>query len=206
MCFSINKVLFPAEKGVKPGLKHFRSDAGNWQPCSFMRRSHQGGIRSLGWDNPLEKEMAKTHSGIPAWEIPWTDEPGWLVYGVAKRRAWLITHACIRVQAVNEKERTSSFSNLKSHWDPAWVKGGWREEVKAEKTDPKAEDHRTTWVNSQTGTTNHSDCSKWNRFQGDEESGGTLQKISQQPKPKIRHLQHSDSLYRKRECSYQLFH
>ena len=86
MCFSINKVLFPAEKGVKPGLKHFRSDAGNWQPCSFMRRSHQGGNRSLGWDNPLEKEMAKTHSGIPAWEIPWTDEPGWLVYGVAKRR------------------------------------------------------------------------------------------------------------------------
>ena len=32
-------------------------------------------IRSLGQDDPLEKEMA-THSNILAWKIPWTDEPG----------------------------------------------------------------------------------------------------------------------------------
>ena len=31
-------------------------------------------IRSLGWKDPLEKEMA-THSSILAWEIPWTEEP-----------------------------------------------------------------------------------------------------------------------------------
>ena len=31
-------------------------------------------IRSLGWEDPLEKEMA-THSSILAWEIPWTEEP-----------------------------------------------------------------------------------------------------------------------------------
>ena len=30
--------------------------------------------RSLGWEDPLEKEMA-THSSIIAWEIPWTEEP-----------------------------------------------------------------------------------------------------------------------------------
>ena len=29
---------------------------------------------SLGWEDPLEKEMA-THSSILAWEIPWTEEP-----------------------------------------------------------------------------------------------------------------------------------
>ena len=29
----------------------------------------------LGWEDPLEKEMA-THSSILALEIPWTDEPG----------------------------------------------------------------------------------------------------------------------------------
>ena len=116
------------------------------------------------------------------------------------------SHACIKVQAVKENERTSSFSSLKSHWDSDWVKVGWTEEVKAENTDTKAEDHRKTWVNNQTDTTNHSDCGKWNRFQGDEESDGTLQKISQQPKPKIRHPQHSNSIYRKRECSYELFH
>ena len=32
-------------------------------------------VRSLGWDDPLEKEMA-THSSTPAWKIPWTEEPG----------------------------------------------------------------------------------------------------------------------------------
>ena len=31
-------------------------------------------VRSLGWEDPLEKEMA-THVSILAWEIPWTEEP-----------------------------------------------------------------------------------------------------------------------------------
>ena len=34
-------------------------------------------FRSLGWEDPLEKEMA-THSSILAWEILWTEEPGGL--------------------------------------------------------------------------------------------------------------------------------
>ena len=29
-------------------------------------------VPSLGWEDPLEKEMA-THSKIPAWEIPWME-------------------------------------------------------------------------------------------------------------------------------------
>ena len=32
-------------------------------------------IRSLGWEDPLEKEMA-TNSSILAWEISWTEKPG----------------------------------------------------------------------------------------------------------------------------------
>ena len=32
-------------------------------------------VRSLGQEDPLEKEMA-THSSILAWGIPWTEEPG----------------------------------------------------------------------------------------------------------------------------------
>ena len=32
-------------------------------------------VQSLGWEDPLEKEMA-THSSILAWRIPWTEEPG----------------------------------------------------------------------------------------------------------------------------------
>ena len=35
------------------------------------------GVRSLGWEDPLEKEMA-THSGILAWRIPRTEGPGGL--------------------------------------------------------------------------------------------------------------------------------
>ena len=31
----------------------------------------------LGWEDPLEKDMA-THSSILAWEIPWTEKPGGL--------------------------------------------------------------------------------------------------------------------------------
>ena len=32
-------------------------------------------VQSLGWEDPLEKEMA-THSSTLAWRIPWTEEPG----------------------------------------------------------------------------------------------------------------------------------
>ena len=35
-------------------------------------------VLSLGWKDPLEKEMA-TPSSILAWEIPWTEEPGGLL-------------------------------------------------------------------------------------------------------------------------------
>ena len=34
-------------------------------------------IQTLGWRDPLEKGMA-THSTIPAWRIPWTEETGGL--------------------------------------------------------------------------------------------------------------------------------
>ena len=34
-------------------------------------------VQSLGWEDPLEKEMA-THSSILAWKISWTEERGGL--------------------------------------------------------------------------------------------------------------------------------
>ena len=39
---------------------------------SMMRETQ---VRSLGWEDPLEKEMA-IHSSTIAWKIPWTEEPG----------------------------------------------------------------------------------------------------------------------------------
>ena len=48
-------------------------------------------IRSLGQEDPLEKEMA-TCSSILAWKIPWTEEPGRAtVHGVARVRHDLVT-------------------------------------------------------------------------------------------------------------------
>ena len=41
-------------------------------------------VRSLGWEDPLEEEVA-THSNIITGKIPWTEEPGGLtVHGVTK--------------------------------------------------------------------------------------------------------------------------
>ena len=42
------------------------------KPLSTMRGIQ---VRALGWEDPLEKEMA-THSRTIAWKIPWTEEPG----------------------------------------------------------------------------------------------------------------------------------
>ena len=36
-------------------------------------------VPSLGREDPLEKEMA-THSSLPAWKIPWTEDPGMLQF------------------------------------------------------------------------------------------------------------------------------
>ena len=41
-------------------------------------------VRSLGWEDPLEKEMA-THSSTLAWKIPWTEECGRLWSMVLQR-------------------------------------------------------------------------------------------------------------------------
>ena len=42
-------------------------------------------VRSLGWEHPLEKELAP-HSNILAWRIPWTEGPGGLQsMGLQKR-------------------------------------------------------------------------------------------------------------------------
>ena len=41
-------------------------------------------VRSLGWKDPLEEEMA-THSSVLAWEITWTEETGGLQSEESKR-------------------------------------------------------------------------------------------------------------------------
>ena len=49
-----------------------------------MQETQETQVRSLGWEDPLEKGMA-THSSILAWRIPWTGEPGRLQSMVLQR-------------------------------------------------------------------------------------------------------------------------
>ena len=41
-------------------------------------------VQSLDWEDPLEEGMA-AHSGILAWRILWTEEPGWLQFMGSQR-------------------------------------------------------------------------------------------------------------------------
>ena len=45
-------------------------------------------VQSLGWEDPLEKEMA-THSSILAWKISWTEQHGGLQSTGSQSRAQL---------------------------------------------------------------------------------------------------------------------
>ena len=49
-----------------------------------MQERQETCVRSLGQEDPLEKEVA-THSSIFAWEIPWTEEPGRLQFMGSQR-------------------------------------------------------------------------------------------------------------------------
>ena len=39
-----------------------------------MQETHKMLLQSLGWEDPLEEGM-ETHSSVPAWRIPWAEEP-----------------------------------------------------------------------------------------------------------------------------------
>ena len=61
-------------------LKRLGSSRGSDGKVPTMRETW---VCSLGWEDPLEKEMA-TRSSTPAWKIPWMGEP--IVHGVTKSR------------------------------------------------------------------------------------------------------------------------
>ena len=43
--------------------------------CRPIQETKETWVQTLGWEDPLEKEMA-THSSTLAWKIPWTEKPG----------------------------------------------------------------------------------------------------------------------------------
>ena len=63
-------------------------------------------VRSLGWEDPLEKEMA-THSSILAWRIPWTEEPGRLQSTGLQRVGHDSLYVCMYIYICRERETYS---------------------------------------------------------------------------------------------------
>ena len=49
------------------------------QTVKHLPATRKTQVRSLGWEDPLEKEMA-TNSSTLAWKIPWTEEPGRFIF------------------------------------------------------------------------------------------------------------------------------
>ena len=47
------------------------------QMIKSLPTTQEAQVQSLGWEDPLEKEMV-THSSVLAWKIPWTEEPSGL--------------------------------------------------------------------------------------------------------------------------------
>ena len=57
-----------------PALYKFASSLPG-QMVKHLSTMRETRVQSLGWEDPLEKEMA-IHSSTIAWKIPWTEEPG----------------------------------------------------------------------------------------------------------------------------------
>ena len=65
-----SQLLLPPSRAQIPGGSVVKSPPA-------VQETQEMRVRSLGWEDLLEEEMP-THSSIPAWEIPWTEEPGGL--------------------------------------------------------------------------------------------------------------------------------
>ena len=78
---SLNIRKFTVHVLLKPGLENFEHYFTSvWSSLVAQRLKCLPGmqetwVRSLGREDPLEKEMA-THSSTLAWRIPWREEPG----------------------------------------------------------------------------------------------------------------------------------
>ena len=73
-------------------------------PPAYQCERQEMQVRSLGWEDPLEKET-ETHSSVPAWRIP-TDRGAWwaIAHKVAKSQTWLThlsSHICTMCYTVS---------------------------------------------------------------------------------------------------------
>ena len=94
----LRKFLWLALVGALPELKEtplvpfsLGFSDGSWvKNPAAVQETEETQVQSLGWEDPLETEMA-THSSILAWNIPWTEEPGGLQSMGSQRRGHSMT-------------------------------------------------------------------------------------------------------------------
>ena len=83
-------------------------------------------VRSLGWEDPLDKEMA-TYWSILAWRIPWTEESGGLQFLESKRAGhnWVTNTLVLAVWhwQADILFRTESFTLIQKIW--TFSRGYW---------------------------------------------------------------------------------
>ena len=82
-CFSSSSVLSGSIVSFLPIFSPF-SGFPVAQLVKNLAATQETWVQSLGWEDPLEKEMAP-HSSILAWRIPWTEEPGGLQFMGSQR-------------------------------------------------------------------------------------------------------------------------
>ena len=105
----------------------FPGGASSKEPTCQCRRHKRNWVQSLGWEDPLEKEMT-THSSILAWSIPWTEEPGRLLSrGHRVGHDWsdlacmhalekeMATHSSILAWRILETEEPGGLPSMGSH-------------------------------------------------------------------------------------------
>ena len=78
---TINLKVHP-RRGRSPGPGHIWCQGGS--VVKNLPAMQETWIQPLGQEDPWEKEMA-THSSILAWRIPWTEEPGGLLFMRSQR-------------------------------------------------------------------------------------------------------------------------
>ena len=66
-----------------------------------MQETQETLVHSLGWEDPLQEEMA-THTSILAWKIPWAEEPGEPQFIELQSWTQLSTHVQMRLSMVKE--------------------------------------------------------------------------------------------------------
>ena len=73
-------------------------------------------VPSLGWEDPLEREMA-THSSILAWEIPWTGKLGRLQsMGLQNNRTKQLQQASVNSEIWNKIDHSwSDLTSVQTH-------------------------------------------------------------------------------------------